>query len=346
MRVLGSKKGVLLLGHGSKLAEANETLKRVASRVKEIGGFDIVLPAFLQLAKPDIQEAADELASKGFDEIIVMPYFLYSGAHVTADIPGEIEYARKRHPGLRFSITENLGFHDKLIEITLERIGQAGPAGELSSGPAERFEQHPIEKESFRIIGEGLEESGFSPEELSVVKRVIHSTADFDFKDTLRFSTKGISSGISAIREGRPVITDVKMIEAGISKDRLFAFGARLLCFSSDEDVIAKAKATGITKTAASMRKAAPYMEGGIVAIGNAPTALTELLRLVKAGKARPSLIVGVPVGFVGAVESKEELMRSGVEHITCVGRKGGSTVAVAIVNALAIEAIKAAAGR
>lgn len=333
-------KAVLLLGHGSKAPEANETLRKVAASVELQGGYGAVLPAFLQMEKPDFQEGVDELVSRGFRDITVMPYFLYMGLHVTQDLPEEMEKAKQRHPGLELTLTRNLGFHDKLIDITVERIGESLGAStaavKAGTGP---FAQHPIEKESFRIIGTELDESAIPPAELPVVKRVIHSTADFEFKDILRFTPNAVRAGVEAIRKGCNIVTDVKMVEAGITRARLTPFGAKLWCFSSDADVIRESRLNATTRTAASMRKAARYMECGIVAVGNAPTALSELIRLVKEGAPLPALVVGVPVGFVGAVEAKEELRKSGIEHITTVGRKGGSTVAVAIVNALAIEA-------
>jgi len=337
------RKAIMLLGHGSKALEANETLRKVAASVKERGGYGMVLPAFLQMEKPDFQEAADMLVASGFDDITVMPYFLYMGLHVTKDLPAEMEEAQRRHAGLKVGLTQNLGFHDKLIDITIQRIeesigGEGGAAGKLC--------QHPIEKESFRIIGEELDESAFPADELPIIKRVIHTTADFEFKDILRFTPGAVASGVRAIREGANIITDVRMVESGIMKYRLDPFGARTYCFSSDRSVSEMAASQGMTKTAASMRKAAGLMEGAIVAIGNAPTALFELLKMVAGGGPRPALIIGVPVGFVGAAESKEALDRSGLASIFTKGRKGGSTVAVAIVNALAILAGEAEAGR
>lgn len=323
----------MLLGHGSKADEANETLRRVAEAVKERGGYGTVQPAFLQMESPDFQEAVDMMVGKGFTDITVMPYFLYMGLHVTKDLPEEIERARERHKGLEITVKDNLGFHDKLVDITIERI-DAG-ASRSAGVPC----QHPIEKESFRILSEELDETAFSPGELPVIRRVIHSTADFEYKDLLSFSPGALEAGVEALRAGRDIITDVRMIEAGISKARLTPFGSSVRCFSSDRDVAAMAERDGLTKTAASMRKASKRMEGAIVAIGNAPTALLELLKLVRDGGPRPALVIGVPVGFVGAVESKEELAKSSLPHILTKGRKGGSTVAVAIVNALAILA-------
>lgn len=336
------KKAIMLLGHGSKAPEANETLRKVARAVGERGGYGMVLPAFLQMERPDFQEAVDTLVAGGFHDITVMPYFLYMGLHVTQDMPEEMDKAKNRHPGLRIEITKNLGFHDKLVDITVQRIEEfLGPSADPRASC-----QHPIEKESFRIIGTELDEGAFSPLELPVVKRVIHSTADFEFKDLLRFSPGAIEAGIEAIRLGRPVITDVRMVEAGIMKYRLDPFGSRVMCFSSDRSVADEAAAQGLTRTAASMRKAAEFMDGAIVAIGNAPTALSELLRIVASGGPRPALVVGVPVGFVGAAESKEALEKSSLSFILSRGRKGGSTVAVSIVNALAILAAEAPAGR
>lgn len=331
-----ANKAILLLGHGSKAPEANETLRKVAASVKERGGYGYVLPAFLQMVSPNFQEGVDMLTEKGFSDIIVMPYFLYMGLHVTQDLPAEMDEAQQKHPGLKMTLTRNLGYHNKLIDITIERIEELNKDKADVKSP---YDQHPIEKESFRLIGEELDESQFSALELPVVKRVIHSTADFEFKDLMRLSPNAIQAGIEAIKNGCNIITDVKMVLSGITKNRLEPFGAQVYCFSSDEDVARLSTEENITKTSASMRKASKFMQGGIVAIGNAPTALFELLKIINNGGPKPALIVGVPVGFVGAAESKEELMKSGCEYIATAGRKGGSTVAVAIVNAIAISA-------
>jgi precorrin-8X/cobalt-precorrin-8 methylmutase len=335
------KKAIMLLGHGSKAPEANETLRKAARAVEEKGGYGMVLPAFLQMERPDFQEAVDALVAKGFTDITVMPYFLYMGLHVTKDLPAEMEEARSKHAGLKIALTQNLGFHDKLIDITIQRIEEFSGKHAL-----EKPCQHPIEKESFRIIGTELDESVFPPLDLPVIKRVIHTTADFEFKDILKFSPGAVEAGVRAIREGRNIITDVRMVEAGIMKYRIEPFGAKTFCFSSDRSVTEAASAQGTTKTAASMRKAAGFMKGAVVAIGNAPTALSELLRLIAGGAPKPALIVGVPVGFVGAAEAKEDLEKSGLTFILTRGRKGGSTVAVAIVNALAILAGEAETGK
>jgi precorrin-8X/cobalt-precorrin-8 methylmutase len=190
-----------------------------------------------------------------------------------------------------------------------------------------------IEAESFRIIESELGPHSFAPDEFAIVQRAIHSTADFDFARTIRFQPDAIRSGVEAIRAGRNIVADVQMIQAGISKAGLKKFGGEVLCFIGDLDVTEKAKAEGVTRAIMSMRKAAELGPGLIYAIGNAPTALLELNRL--ADVAKPALVVGVPVGFVSAAESKDELAQTKLPYITALGRKGGTPVAVSIVNAL-----------
>jgi precorrin-8X/cobalt-precorrin-8 methylmutase len=331
LRGVSPKKAVLLLGHGSPVREANRVLRDVARSIQASGGYASVQPAFLQFEEPDFHAALDLIAREGAREVIITPYFLYRGSHITNDVPRLIEEAKKRHPGINLTLAPTLGFHTKLVDVAIERIEEAEGGDERP-----RFKRHPIERESFGIIEKGLGGVRFSGSELSVVKRVIHATADFDFKELLSFSPGAVQAGIRAVLQGRNIITDVKMVEAGIKSEGLTG---RVLCFSSDRDVARASRKVGATRTALSMRKGARFMESGIAVVGNAPTALRELLRLVGCGEARPALVVGVPVGFVGAEEAKEELMRSGSEFISCKGKKGGSAVAVSIVNALIIEA-------
>ena len=194
-----------------------------------------------------------------------------------------------------------------------------------------------IEQESFRMIAEELGPHCFSELEFPIVQRVIHASADFDFAKNIVFHPKAIEGGLEAIRRGEGIIVDVEMIRAGINKKGLTQFGkGEVHSFIADSDVVEEAKKLGLTRAIMSMRKAVRTVEGGIYAIGNAPTALFELIRLIRSGQAKPSLVIGVPVGFVSAAESKEELLTChSIPHIVCRGRKGGSPIAVAIVNAL-----------
>lgn len=194
-----------------------------------------------------------------------------------------------------------------------------------------------IEEGSFAIVDREAGEHDFEAGAWSVVRRVIHATADFEFKSSMRFHPGAISAGVEALRSGCALVVDVRMIEVGLSQPRLAAYGCTTHCFISDEDVIATAKANNSTRAIESMRKAARLglLDGAIVAVGNAPTALLECKRMIEAGEARPALIVGVPVGFVSAAESKAALLELDVPYIVALGRKGGSPIAVAIVHAL-----------
>jgi precorrin-8X/cobalt-precorrin-8 methylmutase len=198
-----------------------------------------------------------------------------------------------------------------------------------------------IEDGSFAIIDAEVGPHAFSAADWQVVRRVIHATADFEFKDLIRFSPGAAQAGVLALRGGCPVLVDVKMIGVGVSEERLAAYGCRVHCFISDDDVIATAKAENTTRAIASMRKAhrLGLLSGAIVAIGNAPTALLEIVRLAREEGARPALVIGVPVGFVSAAESKEALLELDVPHIVARGRKGGSPIAVAILHALLLLA-------
>ena len=198
-----------------------------------------------------------------------------------------------------------------------------------------------IEKRSFAIITELLGEKQPSPENEAVVKRVIHTTADFDYADNLIFSEGAVAKGIEALRNGCDIVTDTKMALAGINKTILTKLGGTAHCFISDEDVAAEAKERGVTRALVSMEKAAKLEKPCIFAIGNAPTALVSLKELMEAGKLRPALIIGVPVGFVNVVESKELILQSAVPHIVARGRKGGSNVAAAVCNALLYQILR-----
>jgi len=203
-----------------------------------------------------------------------------------------------------------------------------------------------IEDESFAVIDREAGAHAFAPAEWTVVRRVIHATADFELKQLVRFHPDAIRAGVAALRGGCPVVVDVKMIAAGLSEDRLAAYGCAVWSFISDDDVIAAARAGNSTRAIEAMRKAhrRGLLDGAIVAIGNAPTALLEIVRLVRDEGARPALVVGVPVGFVSAAESKEAALGLATPFIAVRGRKGGSPIAVAIIHALLVLTTQGAA--
>jgi precorrin-8X/cobalt-precorrin-8 methylmutase len=196
-----------------------------------------------------------------------------------------------------------------------------------------------IEEKSFEMITKELGEHPFTAEQYAVVQRVIHASADFDLGRSLVFHRDAIQAGIQTIRSGKIVVADVQMVQVGISKARIEQFGGEVKVYISDPDVMVEAKRLNTTRAIISIRKAILEAEGGIYVIGNAPTALLELIRLVKEGVTKPGLVIGVPVGFVSAAESKEELAKLDIPFITNIGRKGGSAVAVAALNAISLLA-------
>ena len=198
-----------------------------------------------------------------------------------------------------------------------------------------------IEKRSFEIITELLGDRKLDPENELVIKRAIHTTADFDYADNLVFSPHAVKLGIEALKGGCDIVTDTQMARSGISKATLAKLGGEVHCFMSDPDVAAEAKARGVTRALVSMEKAAKLGKPCIFAIGNAPTALIRIRELMDSGELKPALVIGVPVGFVNVVESKEQIIQSSAPHIVARGRKGGSNVAAAIVNALLYQILR-----
>ncbi|BFL47466.1 precorrin-8X methylmutase [Lactonifactor longoviformis] len=192
-----------------------------------------------------------------------------------------------------------------------------------------------IENRSFEIITEELGDTPLLPGTELIVKRCIHTSADFDYARNLCFSDGAVEAAIEAVKRGASIVTDTQMAKAGINKKALHKYGGNVYCFMSDEDIAEIAKKSGSTRATASMDKAASMEEEFIFAIGNAPTALVRLYELIQEGKIHPKLIIGVPVGFVNVVQSKELIMETDVPYIVAKGRKGGSNIAACICNAL-----------
>lgn len=199
----------------------------------------------------------------------------------------------------------------------------------------EQIRPMDIERRSFEIITELLGDRKLDPENELVIKRAIHTTADFDYADNLVFSDHAVTKGIEALRAGCDIVTDTQMAKAGINKTILASLGGEVHCFMSDPDVAAEAKARGVTRAIVSMERAVQLPKPCIFAIGNAPTALIRLYEMMQKGEIHPDFIIGTPVGFVNVVESKELICQSSVPCIVARGRKGGSNIAAAVCNAL-----------
>lgn len=196
-----------------------------------------------------------------------------------------------------------------------------------------------IEKRSFEIISCELGQTDLNEQELLVLKRVIHATADFDYKENLVFKHNPVEKGIEALKNGCVIVTDTNMALAGINKPALKKGGNSAVCYISDEDVARAATEKGITRAQVAVEKAAKLNEPVIFAIGNAPTALIKIDELINKSELNPVLIIACPVGFVNVVESKELILKHNIPSILALGRKGGSNVAAAIVNAVLYQA-------
>lgn len=331
---------IILIGHGSPKKDANNI--ELAGRLLHTAIHpnctnNCVKVAYLQFAEPEIADAIKECVHGGVKRIIIHPYFLSSGMHVTKDIPEIIKEAEEMYPDTEFIYTEPLGIHEKLVHVVMERIYAANG-----------LPPQDIEKRSFEIISEELDFSDIPPEQLPIIKRVIHSTADFEFKNTLMFHPDAIKTGIDAIKSGRDILTDIEMVKTGINKKLLEKWGGKVIC--NIQNTEHRTQSTD-NKTRAEMGIEKALKENsniGIIAIGNAPTALLKVIEiftpptppLSKGGTGgvftdSPILVVGVPVGFVKALESKALLAAQKFPFITNLSRKGGTPVAVAIVNAL-----------
>ncbi|HIQ38342.1 MAG TPA: precorrin-8X methylmutase [Desulfocapsa sulfexigens] len=203
-----------------------------------------------------------------------------------------------------------------------------------------KIEPLKIEAESFRIIEKefdertGLTADEINPDEFAVIRRVIHATGDFSFANRIRFHPDAIQAGLDAIRSGKNILTDVNMAAAGISRNLLAPYGGKIICRVADPEIAKIAVEKGLTRSQTAI-ETGMRDNVGIIAIGNAPTALITVMNLIAAGTITPDLIIGVPVGFVNAEESKEILLEKTYPYISCTGRKGGTTVSVAIVNAI-----------
>ncbi|MDR2203310.1 MAG: sirohydrochlorin nickelochelatase [Nitrososphaerota archaeon] len=338
--------GLILIGHGSKLPYSRENIEKIAEILRNRGNFKTVEIAFIVRDTPTVNEAVDILVERGITKIVLVPAFLAAGIHTTEDIPWLIcvkeRESKLKAKGIELVYGEPLGSDGRIAEILEEKAFKA--LGREVKRDSEVLDAYSVsaagkivDKSMMlirQVIGEDL--AKLPKDKVSIVERVVHTTADPEFAKLLVISDDAVNAGVGAINAGARVVSDVKMVKAGINEARLKRFGCSICTYMNDERVMDLAKREGLTRSAAAMRLAiSDGLDGAVVLVGNAPTAVFELAEHIRAGKVRPALVVAVPVGFVGAAEAKEVVEGLSVPYVVTRGRKGGSTIAVAVFNAL-----------
>ncbi len=332
---------VLVIGHGSSDKNAHDAFVHLSDTIRPI--YRNVTYCFLELDKPSIGEGTSAALDRNPKVLLMIPYFLHKGAHVKKDVAIEVSAALEKHGYKNAFMAKHLGVDEILADLIVQRAGEVEgrTRQDNSSGTAASRSMSErafdIEKKSFEMIDEEVGPHNYNETQWPIVRRVIHATADFDFAKAGRilFHEQAMESVFNAIRNRCNIVTDVDMVAAAINKKLLSELGLQVFCHISDPKIAEESRKTDMTRSELAMRRAAREMDGGIVAIGNAPTALYEVIKMVKEGVTKPALVVGIPVGFVSAPESKEELSRTDVPFITNVGRKGGSPAASSIINAI-----------
>jgi precorrin-8X/cobalt-precorrin-8 methylmutase len=332
--------GVIIICHGSRGergdAEVSEALRRITEGVKSLlpPGVEVI-GAALQFNHPTLEEAVESLAMRDVEQMVIMPYFLFSGRHITEHIPQLIAKLKRIYPKKHFIMANPLGSEEHFIGSVAKRIEEAVPAL-WSDARISPTSPEAIEQQSMEIAEKFLPPSpNMSAEERSVTKRVVHAGGDPQVASLIKFSPSAVSSGLNAIAKGSPIFTDVRMVAAGINDHLVEMCGCSISCAMDETKGLKQAKEHNITQAAAAIRHLGTRLNGAIVAIGNAPTALLALLDLIGNEEILPALVVGMPVGFVQAKESKDDLMKRDVPYITLIGTRGGSAMAAATVNAL-----------
>ena len=332
--------GVIILAHGSRgeqgIVEVAGVLRRVTNGIRPFLSPGVaVIGAALQFNHPDLEEAVKSLTAQGVSRIVIMPYFLFSGKHITEHIPELIEKFKVIHPDKQFIIANPLGLDEYFIGQVVQRLEKAVPEL-LPNARISPDSPEAIEQQSMEIVENLLPPPLSMPgEERTVVKRVVHASGDPEVARLIKFSSSAIPSGLSAMARGSPIFTDVRMVAAGINKHTAKSCGCSLSCAMDEIEGFKQIQKGSVTRTAAAIRHLGTRLNGTIVVIGNAPTALLALLDLIDGGEIKPALVLGMPVGFVQAKESKEELVRRDVPYIIVTGTRGGSAMAAATVNAL-----------
>jgi len=366
---------LVVVGRGTSDPDANSEVSKLARMLEEGMGFGASFVCYAGTAGPDLTGGLRRAARLGCERIVVFPYFLFDGILVKRiyTAAGELQ---ARHPELEVLEAGYLGPHDAVAQVFLERAreglegranmncslckyreqivgfeGQVRARRSLDAKPApakaQKYQPHPIEAESFKIIEAGRDWSGLQEGEKRVAQRLVHTSGDFNVVDELFFSRGAVDIGMRALLRCRRIVTDVTMVASGLKRSLLEQLDIDVWCGVHDRETHMLSASMGITRSAAGIRRAWEKFGNDIIlAIGDAPTAIMEATRLIRETGWRPQLVVGLPVGFVGTRESKDELRRClQVPRITNSGTRGGSPWAASVVNAIMIGAVDYVAG-
>jgi len=376
---------LVLVGRGTTDPDANGEVAKLARMLEEGMGFGAAHVCYSGTARPLVADGLRAVARMGYARMVVLPFFLFDGVLVKR-IYGAADDLRQREPGIEVLKAGYFGVHPHVADVMIERAREAvaGRAamncslckyrvqivgfeqqvgepqrahhlavrGLLAQPAAETvgfapYDPHPIEAESFRIIAAGRDWSAFPAAQLTVLQRLVHTSGDFNAVDDIYFSPGAVESGIRALLRCKRVLTDVTMVQTGLKRALLEQLGIDTWCGVHDRETHLMSETLGITRSAAGVRRGWEKFGNDVVlAIGDAPTAIIEAARLIREHGWRPQLVIGLPVGFVGTRESKDELRRClQVPRITNSGTRGGSPWAASVVNAMMIDALNQLAG-
>ena len=348
LSILTSTVGLILAGHGSEFGSYKETVEQLAAIIRKRSHFLTVKVGFMELSSPSIHDALASAVEAGAEKLIVVPVLLAESRHTMQDIPKLLGMEKGRNRGnLSFKSRGNvevvycrpIGADRRLADIILDRAAEA--LKDLGLGTSTQLRSdagNEIFEESLKIVRRLLAKDfeKIDSHVVPVVERVVHATADPEYAHLLAFSNDAIAVGVQALRSGADVVTDVKMVGSGVNARIVRRFGGRVLTYTDDERTIELADKMRLTRTAAAMQVAAEDgLDGDIVVVGNSPTAAFAVADLVDRGVAKPALVIATPVGFVKASESKDKVSTLPVPYVITRGVKGGSAVAVAIMNSL-----------
>ncbi len=309
---------IVLVFHGSPRSEANNVffLIPILARVLNKPCSDIKF-SFLQFGKPSLKEVLEETVKENPLRIIVHPFFLTAGQHVSFDIPEIIRNFEKNYPEIKFFYTPPLGIHPKMAEIVKERIEEA-----LG------FTAEKIEKLSMELIEAEIGFRFSDPLEREIVKRVIHATADPEYRETMYFHPEAVSKALKLLKEEKDILVDVEMVKTGINKKLLE--GSKVVCYLSEVNESETTRSEKAIELALEKEK-----NIGLIAIGNSPRALFKVIEILKKREEKEVVVIGMPVGFVKAFEAKVLLSQQKFPFITNFSPKGGTPATVAVLNAI-----------